>query len=278
MSCGRTKARITDPEAVRETRVEESARSYSAPALEKGLDILEQLSTVSGPMTMTEIGTRIGRSRSEIFRNLRILEERGYIARQTGDRYVLTNKLFEIGMRNPPIAGLLEVAYPIMAEVARSLAQSLHIAVPSRGQMIVVARVESPGEVGFTVPIGHRRVLSEATSGQVLLAFQPEQVREQWIDLVKSALAGSEFDEPALRKRLKKIRRRGYFVTESATVVGVTDIGAPILGPDDAAIAALTMPLIRRRGRPNPLDEATEAVRDAARRIQAALRPDPSEG
>jgi DNA-binding IclR family transcriptional regulator len=248
-----------------------TTKRYTAPALEKGLDIIELLAHARTPMTMTEIGARIGRSKSQIFRNLRILEERGYIARaDNDDRFALTNKLFEMGMRSPPAANLVEVAHPIMAEAARALDQSVHLAVASRGQMVVVARLESPGEIGFAVPIGHRRLLPEGASGRVLLAFQPAHVREQWLQIVRDQADGA-MDEPALLRRLKLIAARGYERSKSARVLGVTDIAFPISGPNGYAVAALTTPFIMRRDHANDLDAAIAIMREAARRIGESL-------
>ena len=48
----------------------DSKPSYRAPALDKGLDILEILAKTVMPMTMSEISEKAGRSRGEIFRNI----------------------------------------------------------------------------------------------------------------------------------------------------------------------------------------------------------------
>jgi DNA-binding IclR family transcriptional regulator len=245
---------------------------YTAPALEKGLDIIELLAEVRAPLTMTEIGARIGRSRNEIFRNLRILEERGYLERRgAGDHFGLTNKLFEMGMSNPPVANLIEIAYPVMAETARLISQSIHLAVPSRDQMVVVARVESPGDVGFTVPLGHRRLLSESTSGRVLLAFQHPAVQEQWLELVRTAVPERALDLSGLRTRLAAIREQGWDVSDSATALGVMDICFPIVARSGEAMAALTTPFVQRRSGINPIEAAIAALREAAARINATL-------
>src|SRR6201984_3821544 len=76
---------------------------YAAPALEKGLDILELLASVSEALTHSEIASRLGRTLTEVFRMLVCLEERGYISRNGPDeRYQLTLKLFEIVHQHPP--------------------------------------------------------------------------------------------------------------------------------------------------------------------------------
>jgi uncharacterized membrane protein len=56
---------------------------YAAPALDKGLDILELLSSVSEALTHSEIASRLGRTLTEVFRMLVCLEQRGYISSET---------------------------------------------------------------------------------------------------------------------------------------------------------------------------------------------------
>jgi len=52
-----------------------------APALEKGLDLLEALAGASRGLSQKQLAERVGRSVGEIFRMLVALERRGYVAR-----------------------------------------------------------------------------------------------------------------------------------------------------------------------------------------------------
>lgn len=248
----------------------EGERRYTAPALEKGLDILELLSVGAAPLTMGEIGAKIGRSKGQIFRNLRILEERGYLARTGPDeRYFVTNKLFELGMRTAPVANVVGAALPVMDEVARLLNQSVHLAVASGSEMVVVARVENPGGIGLAARVGHHNSLVLTTSGRVLLAFQPASVQEHWLAQVRAAGVG--FDEAALRERVRGIAARGHAVEESRIFTGVVDVGCPILGHDGRALASLTAPIVIVRSDPTLVERAAQVLRAAAARIMAEL-------
>ncbi len=60
----------------------EDAARYSAPALEKGLDILEHLSSTRAALNLGELADALGRTRSEIFRMVAVLEARGYLDRE----------------------------------------------------------------------------------------------------------------------------------------------------------------------------------------------------
>ena len=93
-----------------------SGPAYSAPALEKGLDILELLCRSNKPLSQTEIAGALGRSVSEIYRMLSCLVDRKYIS-NINEMYSITTKLFELSYINPPTYRLLTESAPLMQEL-----------------------------------------------------------------------------------------------------------------------------------------------------------------
>ncbi|MEO8113758.1 MAG: helix-turn-helix domain-containing protein, partial [Phenylobacterium sp.] len=135
---------MSDSAADEPTPAETPERRYRAPALEKGLDVLELLASHGSPMTPSQISAALDRSMSELFRMIQVLEYKGYIVpAETGDGFELSNKLFTLGLARAPIRSLLEVALPIMRDLSRAVRLSCHLAVVSDEQMVVVARVEN---------------------------------------------------------------------------------------------------------------------------------------
>lgn len=242
---------------------------YSAPALEKGLDILELLAESGEPMPTPAIAAALDRSRSEIFRMLAVLETRGFIARPEGEEgFALTPRLLELAMKAPPTRRLLDTALPIMEALAERTGQSCHLGVASAGEMVVIARVESPDDVGFAVRIGHRRSLVASTSGRVLLAFQEPRRRAAWL----AACDSEGIDPEELRRDLDRIVRQGYRRASSSYVAGIVDIGAPVFdGSSRGAIAALTIPCVQKRGESRRVEAAVSALVEAAAELSNAL-------
>ena len=68
-------------------------KNYSAPALEKGLDIIELLSETSDGFSQAEIAKELNRSVNEIYRMLNILVSRNYIEFDTNNERKLSFKL-----------------------------------------------------------------------------------------------------------------------------------------------------------------------------------------
>lgn len=217
---------------------------YRAPALDKGLDILELLARAQAPLTMTGIAAAIGYSKGEIFRMLQVLEERGYLAREDDSGYVLTNRLFRLGMERPRVKSLVEAALPVMHRLAQEALQPCHLAVASGDQMVVIARIDPPGDIGFVVRVGHRLPLAQSTSGAVLFAFQSEETRANWLALMSDA--GTLGHRKRFVTQSDAIRAQGYAALPSGDVDGVTDLSAPILRHGVAG-GALTIPYVERR-------------------------------
>ncbi|PAX06422.1 IclR family transcriptional regulator [Sphingomonas lenta] len=245
--------------------------TYSAPALEKGLAILELLAEEAEPMSMVAVARRLGRSHNEIYRMLLVLERRGYLKREADDRLRLSDRLFDLAMRNPKRRNLHDAAMPVMHRLAEQLWQSCHLAVISGADIAVVARVESPDMAGFAVRVGYRRPMVASTSGRLLFANQPARIRAT----LETVVAGSHPEPASFRELLEQadeIVARGYLARESSAVTSVTDIAAPVFNRQaEGAAASLTVPFVSGPSTRVPLRHSIEIVRQAAAEITREL-------
>jgi DNA-binding IclR family transcriptional regulator len=220
---------------------------YAAPALEKGLDILELLASVSEALTHSEIAGRLGRSLTEVFRMLVCLEERGYISRTgTDERYQLTLKLFELVHHYRPLQRLITQARPLVQRVASETGQSCHLAMLNNAEIVLVAQADAPGNMGFSVRLGANIDLLNTASGHVILAFQNEDIRARALGAWR--MRSRRAVPIGLTRHLNQIRRRGYEELASYQVHGVVNISYPVLNQHGEAIAAMTVPFIARIG------------------------------
>lgn len=220
---------------------------YRAPALDKGLDILEVLARQAQGLTRAEIMRELGVSPSQIYRMLERLVARGYVTRRDGgDRYALTMKLFLLAHDHPPLRRLTAQAQPLMDAFARRQRQSCHLVVPDRGAAVVVAQASPIDTWEFRVRIGARLDLFSSGSGKTLLAFQHPARRAE--TLGQWGLPDARDALTQIAPELKKVRQQGARIKPSAQAEGVTDISLPIFGPSGDAIAVVTCAYIRHPG------------------------------
>lgn len=245
--------------------------NYSAPALEKGLDIIELLSVHDSGLVQNEIAQRLRRSVGQIFRMLEVLEKRGYISRSARDgRYRLTLKLFELGHRHPPMRRLMVTALPEMRRLADETAQSIHMSVHHDGRLLVVAQIDGFRSMGFSVRLGaHFPFRPDRVSARVITAFQDPERRQRLMRELGTGLKPRA--RAALERVIAKIRKDGYVIGPSDTVSGVVDICFPVFDASGTAIAAFTVPYVRARDNPATLEETRGVATDVAVTISARL-------
>lgn len=241
---------------------------YRAPALDKGLDILELLSGVDGGLTQAEISKKLGRSPNEFYRMLDRLVRRGYVTRLEGDRFSLTLKLFGLAQLHAPVRRLASYATPIMRELAEVTRQANQIAVFDRGSAVVIAQQEAPGYWGISVRVGSHISLFDTGSGHVLLAFRSEEERKMMIAEFSRSNESPELPHRFF-ERLDQVAERGYEMMASMQTAGVYNLSAPVLAPDGRAIAALTIPYINVLGMPSAPDitRTIDLLLDASRKL-----------
>lgn len=190
---------------------------YRAPALDKGLDILEVLAAQSEGLTRAELVRAMERSPSEIYRMLERLVARGYVTRTDGgDRYALSMKLFLLAHRHPPLRRLVAEAQPLMDEFARATGQSCHLVVPERRMGVVVAHATPESTWEFRVRIGAELDLFSTGSGLTLLAFQGEERRAETLSLW--GLPGAVERLLRLEPHLAAVRAAGFREGPSAQI------------------------------------------------------------
>lgn len=241
--------------------------SYSAPALEKGLEILEVLAERGGPMTTREIADAVGRSKGEIFRMIHVLVARGYLLRANdGEGLTLSNRLFALGVRTARARDLVSVAAPLVERLAEAIGQAAHLVVAHGGETVVIAASSGGADMNFSLKLGYRRPLIDAHSGLVLMAFQDPTGRQRML-AQSAALMAPPPDMRGVERHLNQVRAAGFLMAESRDIVGVTDIACPVLGSDDQAIASVTVAAVSRRGRANRFNAVLNLLRRTCREI-----------
>lgn len=215
--------------------------SYSVPALEKGLDILEALAASPSPLSLAELARDLNRGSAEIFRMLVCLERRAYLRREViSGKYAPTLRLFELAHAHSPLKTLVNIAIEPMRWVTSELGESCHLSVIERGKLLVIAREDSPESVRLSIEIGSRFDPKKTASGRLLLSAKLESVTAR--------------DE---------------------TIEGVDDAVVRIGSPDAAIHAALAVSWLRsRKGAKKPAT-VLAALKSAGRTIHKSLGIEP---
>lgn len=255
------------PPARARTSRPSSIPGYSAPALEKGIDIIEALADAESGLTVSEIAGKLKRPMSELFRIIVVMQRRGWLQKDPeSSRYSVTYHVLRLAHRSTPTQALTAAAAPVMHDLSIRINQSCHLVVRSGTEGLVILRQENQRRhANLSVRTGAIIELHSSCSGLVLLAnLDPEE-------LARATPRGKA--SRRLDAALARVRKRGFEIHKSPITPGVTDIGYPIRGFDGKVIAALTIPYLHALddSLPTTVDQTRRLIDQAARRISQSL-------
>jgi DNA-binding IclR family transcriptional regulator len=263
--------RVAAPAA--ENDKDDDAPRYTAPALEKGLDILDVLVDSVEGYTLNELSLRLGRTVSEIFRMVVTLERRGFVHGDHNDRYTLTLKLFEMAHRQQPIRSLTALALPLLRDLANVTRQSCHLSIYNGGRVAVIAQIDSPERWSFGLKVGAVMGLTDTSSGHVLLAFRDAAERARMLASHSRVEGENEVAHEQLLQLIDEVRTNGREIVPSQQMRGITNIAFPVIGSAGDAIAAVNVPYLERVDmKVNPdLDQVCALTGEMAARLSALM-------
>jgi DNA-binding IclR family transcriptional regulator len=247
--------------------IEGETDKYRAPALDKGLDIIELLAATADGLSQAEIAKALDRTPNEIYRMLDRLVRRDYVRRTQEDRYEVTLKLFELAHARPPLHRMISQATPVLRSFTLKAEQAVHLVVQDRNILVVVAQFDGPGYWNVSIRVGSRIGLINTGSGHVYLAFASPEERQL---MLEAQDANSPRTLPkGLEARLAGVVEQGFEQMPSAQTPGVFNLSVPIFGPLGSVLAVITCPYTQRLDKydaPN-MQQALDLLKEAGDEI-----------
>lgn len=233
--------------------------SSGVGVLDKAVHILSALE--SGPASLASLVAATGLARPTAHRLAVALEHHRMVTRDAQGRFVLGPRLGELATA----AGedrLLATANPVLAQLRDQTGESTQLFRRQGDARVCVASAERlSGGLRDVVPVGSALPMTAGSGAQVLLAWEePERLHR--------GLRQAKFTATTLAQ----VRRRGWAQSVGERERGVASVSAPVRGPGNRVIAAISVsgPIDRVGRAPGRL--YAEAVVRAAERVSEALR------
>lgn len=224
-----------------------STPSYTAPALSRGLEILEYLASATGPVAQADLARDLGRKSGEQFRFLQVLEQEGYVVRDAAGGYRLTLKLFRLAAMAGPMQMLVDSARTPMRGYSHSQGQECHLSVLEDGQLVVIARESGTGPIGLEVRSGSLHDPRLTTSGRLLLANLPAAERK-W-QLQRAAEHFPASDDPSMHSIEQALPENCDFLeAPNDRFNGIRDIAVLLRGGASCPSAVLASSCLLAQG------------------------------
>jgi DNA-binding IclR family transcriptional regulator len=240
-------------------------------SLARGLDLMALLAREQRPLGLGEIAKKLQISKSSTHEILSTLADHSFVQRKEGGIYQLGVKAWEVGSA-ASIAPLVSAAAPVMERIAMQINEDVVLGVLSGFESINIHIVGCGQAVRVYAPVGTRFPAHHASTGLLLLAFQPNGHLESVLPPTLSAASPLTITDPGkLRAELIKIRARGYALNVGGWQVDVAGAATPVLNSDEIAIAALCVAAPRYRTTRAWMRKAIPILVDGARTITHAV-------
>jgi DNA-binding IclR family transcriptional regulator len=248
--------------------------SSPATAVERALNILENVAQRPDGLTNSEISRKLGIPKSSASYILRTLERRGYLRRegQTG-RYKLGLKILSLGGDAQSNLDIADVALPFMRSLVERVHLTSHLAVLDQGEAVYIEKVEAPGFFKVNTWVGRRMYLHSTSVGKVLLAWLPRQEMEAIVrpQGMKKRTPETITTVSRLLADLELVREQGYAVDDEENSTGARCLGAPIHDAMGKVTAALGVSGTLTQVDEENLSRIADALKETARRISRQL-------
>ncbi|MBS0519403.1 MAG: IclR family transcriptional regulator [Proteobacteria bacterium] len=236
--------------------------------LNSGLDVLEAIAGERGALTLTEIATRLGMSKSSVHELLGTLSDRGYVKKLADSGYGVGIKAWEVGCLSAPI-GMARAAAPHMTHLVQAVTHGVSLAVLDGAETVCIQLIEAARAVRVHNNIGDRSPAHAVSAGLAMLSTMDDEdvarlLPARLMRITPETLATRE----DLLGELVRIRRRGYSISRGAWRTDVAGIAVPVRGPDGRVAAGLAIAAPRDQVTDAWIKGAAPLLMNAAQKIE----------
>jgi len=203
-------------------------------------------SVAAHPRTVGELAEEFGLHRSTMFRELRALEEVGYVRRTSNGRYTLGLRLIALSQVAFENLDLREAAHQHIRRLHREVGNTIHLAALLDDSIVYVDKVEEQNGVRMYSRIG-RAVLPYCSGvGKAILAELDTAARdavlpdEPWERFTERTLESRQ----ALDRELARVRNQGWAEDHGEFEALVNCIAVPIRSRS-GVVGALSITALR---------------------------------
>ena len=236
--------------------------------------VLELLAQAGRPLSVTEIGFRLGTGKSAVSRLLRDLARHALLEREDErGRFRLGIRLVQFARAALEATDLRVAGAPHLRALSNETHENVHLATFRGEQVIYIDKVEVPTFVRTSTEIGDVAPPHCTASGKAILAWLPDAALARWLRgrRFASYTGRTMTTRVDILNHLHKVRVQGYAVDDEEYVQDVRCVAAPILNHNGEVVASVGVSGLASRLTGERLSRVVAAVRKTASAISGAL-------
>lgn len=225
--------------------VQEEKDRYISNSLIRGLKILMMFSEENPSLSLTQIASKLGVSRTTPYRLVYTLQTMGYVRQdENTKRYELTPKVLELGFTYLNTLHLPEISRPYLEKLRDETGSSTHIGILDGQEVVYIARVPGKGiSTILNVTVGSRLPAHATAIGKLLLAYQKPGDLEGILHDIELKLFTKQTKTQMLElhQELAEIREKGYSISNEELESGIYSLAAPIFDAQGNVVASVNI-------------------------------------
>ncbi len=238
--------KTTSSEMIAKSKI---GKVQGAAAFSKGIAVLQLIADASQPPTISQLVKQSGLPRPTLYRLLKALAAEDLVNQRSDKTFAVGTRLIHLAGRALVQNNLVQVAEPELTRLCETTQETAHLAIRSGERLVHILQKDSPKAVRIATSLGCNVPLHATAIGKCMLAFLPEEEREETLDSLEmnQLTRFTKTSKPVLLEEFKTIREQGYAISHQETQLEVECFGAVILDRDGHPIAGvgLSVPLYR---------------------------------
>jgi len=229
-------------------RTPAEARTSTSQSLERGLAILSSFSSGRQLIGVSELARELALTRSTTHRYVATLARLGYLQQDAGTRkYSLGPRVLELGFTAINSMELRHVAAPHLQRLCDETGHTVNMGILDDVDVVYVERCRASrsrqSEIDLDLHVGSRLPAYCTSLGKVLLAFLPDDERDEIVSRIEFARRGPNTltSKATLLADLERVRATGIAVNNEELAYGLRSVAVPVLSGDGKAVAAVNL-------------------------------------
>ena len=218
------------------------ASRYNVPNLERGLQIIELLIEHPQGLPQSEIVSRLGLSKTSVFRITMTLLDYGYLERHDDTKmFTLSSKLLALGSRSFGEQDLLVASLDVMRQLRDMVKETVLLGALVGNEFAVLEQVLGSHPFKFSVDLGFRLPIHTVAPAKAVAAFLPQPERERLLDSIDFVRYTDRTitSRRAYEAELAAVKERGYATDRGEQLSGIHCIAAPVFNRHGYPIAGV---------------------------------------
>jgi DNA-binding IclR family transcriptional regulator len=241
-------------------------------SLAKGIKIMEVLSEHKA-LTVSEVAKQMDFNRAASHRFLATLRELGYVKKNEDNRYQLTYRILEMGMKVADQFEIIQEARKFMQQLSKGFNETVNLGYWDGKEILHLDKIDSSEILRIDAPVWSRTPAYCTALGKAILAHITKEELNDYLAHTQLASYGPNtiVSKKKLREELQKTRERGFAVDNEEMADGLRCVAAPVFDHTGRARYALSISSPATRLPMDGVENMQLKVRDICRQLSERL-------